>query len=164
MPLIAIDLDDDTLGSATEARRAEWNLAIAELLRRHVFDFPGVADAWRLRLERSEQALHVEARAESGDVLLRAAVSRDVLTQQVKEYVDVVRRMARDDGSLHPAQLEALDMGKKVIHDDAARALARALPELGADHETYRRLFTLVLSLRVDTTKLTGVYGHRPVR
>jgi len=164
VPLIAIDLDEETWSAASEARRAEWKLAIAELLRRNVFVFPGVADAWRLRLAPSEQALHVEARAETGETLLQSEVSRDVLTKQVKEYVDVVRRMAQDDGSLHPAQLEALDMGKKVVHDDAARALARALPELGADHETYRRLFTLVLALRVDTTKLTGVYGHRPVR
>ena len=164
MPLIAVDLDEDTWSAASEARRAEWKLTIAELLRRNVFVFPGVIDAWRLKLVSSEQALHMEARAETGELLLQSDVPRDALTKHVKEYVDVVRRMAQDDGSLHPAQLEALDMGKKVVHDDAARVLARVLPELGADHETYRRLFTLVLALRVDTTKLTGVYGHRPVR
>ncbi len=164
MPLLAIDVDDDTWDGASEARRAEWRLGIAELLRRHVFAFPGDAAAWRLRLAPSGQALHVEARAETGETLLDLVVARDVLTKQVNEYVDVVRRLGHDDGSLHPAQLEALDMGKKVIHDAAARALARALPELGADHETYRRLFTLALALRVDTTKLTGIYGHRPVR
>ena len=164
MPLMAIEIEEGTWSETPEPRRAEWRLAIAELVRRNVFVFPGVADAWRLRLAPGEQAVHLEARSEEGASLLALRLSREVLSRQVKEYVDVVRRMAQDDGSLHPAQLEALDMGKKVVHDDAARTLARALPELGADHETYRRLFTLLLALRVDTTKLTGVYGHRPVR
>ena len=55
-------------------------------------------------------------------------------------------------------------MAKKVTHDKAGRALKRHLRDLRMDHPTARRLFTLLVSLRVDTTRLTGVYGHRRIR
>ena len=59
---------------------------------------------------------------------------------------------------------KALDMAKKVTHDRVGRLLKRELRGLGFDLETSRRLFTLLLSLRVDTTKLPGVHGHRTIR
>jgi hypothetical protein len=55
-------------------------------------------------------------------------------------------------------------MAKKVTHDDAGRKLQRLCRPLGADHDTCRRLFSLLLALRVDTTRLTGIHGHRPIR
>jgi len=55
----------------------------------------------------------------------------------------------------------AFDMAKKVVHDAGAKTLARALPELARDHETYRRLFSLLLAVVVDVTKLPGAIAHR---
>jgi len=55
-------------------------------------------------------------------------------------------------------------MAKKVTHDRAGRVLKRELRDFGFDLETSRRLFTLLLSLRVDTTRLVGIYGHRRIR
>ncbi|MBW2223750.1 MAG: UPF0262 family protein [Deltaproteobacteria bacterium] len=60
--------------------------------------------------------------------------------------------------------MEALDMAKKVTHDRAGRVLKRELRDVGFDLETSRRLFTLLLSLRVDTTRLVGIHGHRTIR
>jgi uncharacterized protein (UPF0262 family) len=60
--------------------------------------------------------------------------------------------------------MEALDMAKKVTHDRAGRVLKRELRDFGFDLETSRRLFTLLLSLRVDTTRLVGIHGHRRIR
>ena len=62
------------------------------------------------------------------------------------------------------ARLEALDMAKKVTHDKAGRMIRRLAPDLGLDLETARRLFSLLFSLRVDTTKLLGAHGHRTAR
>ena len=56
--------------------------------------------------------------------------------------------------------MHTLDMAKKVVHDAGAKTLAHALPKLARNHEGYRRLFTLVLSLLVDVTTLAGA-GHR---
>ncbi|MBW1831057.1 MAG: UPF0262 family protein, partial [Deltaproteobacteria bacterium] len=79
----------------------------------------------------------------------------------ITEYIDIVRQIADADGV---NQMEALDMAKKVTHDRAGRVLKRELRDVGFDLETSRRLFTLLLSLRVDTTRLVGIHGHRTIR
>ena len=89
---------------------------------------------------------------------------RAALTQHITEYVDIVRQIARVDEGRGSARVEALDMAKKLAHDSAARTLRRHLKAFETNHETCRRLWTLLLALRVDTTRLTGVRGHRPVR
>jgi uncharacterized protein (UPF0262 family) len=60
--------------------------------------------------------------------------------------------------------MEALDMAKKVIHDRAGRVLKRELREVGVDLDTARRLFSLLLGLKVDTTRLPGLRGHQTLR
>jgi uncharacterized protein (UPF0262 family) len=47
-------------------------------------------------------------------------------------------------------RLEAVDMGRRGMHDDAARLLIdRLLAHIEVDHETARRLFTLVCALHL---------------
>ncbi len=89
------------------------------------------------------------------------AIPHELLSAHITEYIDIVRQIADADGV---NQMEALDMAKKVTHDRAGRVLKRALRDVGFDLETSRRLFTLLLSLRVDTTRLVGIHGHRPIR
>jgi hypothetical protein len=51
-------------------------------------------------------------------------------------------------------------MAKKVVHDKAARLLGEELAALAGEHEGYRRLFSLVVSLFVDTTRLPLTHRH----
>ena len=47
-----------------------------------------------------------------------------------------------------PAQIEAVDMGRRGLHNEGAELLkARLEGKVGIDHETARRLFTLVCAL-----------------
>ena len=112
----------------------------------------------------SEQAIVLRLLDESGSTLAQERIPRDALATLVTEYVDIVRQIAKDDASGGLARLEALDMAKKVVHDRAAQMLQHACEGFGMDHATARRLFTLLLGLRVDTTRLVGVHGHRRVR
>jgi uncharacterized protein (UPF0262 family) len=75
-----------------------------------------------------------------------------------------VRELARADVQGGLARLEALDVAKKVTHDKAGRLLQRRCVDLEIDHPTARRLFSLLFALRVDTTRLHGVHGHRRIR
>ena len=97
-----------------------------------------------------------------GEASMRADVH--ALAELVHEYVDVVRELARADVQGGLARLEALDMAKKVTHDKAGRLLQRRCVDLEIDHPTARRLFSLLFALRVDTTRLHGVHGHRRIR
>jgi len=117
-----------------------------------------------LRIERSEQAFTLVGTDEVGETLETISVPFDKIADHVHEYVDVVRQMAKAAPTGSLARLEALDMAKKVCHDRAGRTIERACRKLGVDHPTGRRLFTLLVTLKVDTTRLVGVHGHRRIR
>lgn len=77
----------------------------------------------------------------------------------IKEYTDLIKKLA--GGDMMEVHFEALDMAKRVVHDAGARKLAVLLPGVGSNFETNRRLFSLVVSLTVDTTRLGPYPGHR---
>jgi len=148
-----VRIDDRTWDDATEARRLEWSAIIREMLQ------PGemvVAEGVEsLRIAMTEQGFTLAT--ELGEV----DVPKERLTDLVTEYVDVVRQIER---ATTVSRIEALDMAKKVTHDKAGRLLKRLCRPFGFDHPSARRLFTLLLAVRVDTTRLVGVHGHRRIR
>ena len=158
MPLDAVVLDHDTLQRGSEAQRDDWNANIRALLDQAVCDIAGPAT---LRVTPTEQQFVLRFEGPEGEEIFTTALHHDLLRDQIADYLDIVRQIASAD-SLN--QMEALDMAKKVTHDRAGRILKRALRRVGFDLEASRRLFTLLLSLKVDTTRLPGVYGHRRSR
>jgi len=51
-----------------------------------------------------------------------------------------------------PTQIEAIDMGRRGLHNEAAEVLQEALAgTIAVDLETARRLFTLICALHVRT-------------
>ncbi|MEM9864566.1 MAG: UPF0262 family protein [Myxococcota bacterium] len=159
--LESIRIDERTWEGGSEARRLEWMAAIRELLD------PGEAmvhpELKRLVITMTQQAFTLEGFTSAGP-LADVEITHDGLESLIHEYVDTVREIARADRSGGVKRLEALDMAKKVTHDKAGRFLERRCRPFQFDHPTARRLFTLLLGLRVDTTRLVGVHGHRRVR
>lgn len=163
MSIRHIVIDERTWHDADDARRNEWRRSIENLLDEpELMSFPG--EAHTLQVAVSGQATTLWLEDAAGQRLASAVIPRSALSEHVTEYVDIVRQLdAAEDAGFGP-RVEALDMAKKVAHDDAAKTLEKLCEPLGVDHETARRLWTLLLTLRVDTTRLTGVRGHRPVR
>lgn len=151
-------LDDATLQRGSEAQRTEWETNIRELLAEASCELEEDAT---LRIAVGEQQFSLSFEQTEGGSLGVVRVDYALLSELVTDYLDIVRQMTTA-GSLN--QMEALDMAKKVTHDKAGRLLKRQLRELGFDLDTSRRLFTLLLSLKVDTTRLPGVSAHRRVR
>jgi uncharacterized protein (UPF0262 family) len=162
MPLADVRIDEQTWEEATHERRLEWGANIRELV--DAADVAMREDAARLTVTVTQQHFLLELEDAAATVVATIDIPHDELADVVREYVDVVRQIASTDGPGGLTRLEALDMAKKVTHDRAGRLLKRRCRALGIDHATARRLFTLLLSLRVDTTRLVGVHGHRRVR
>ncbi len=162
MGLTEVRIDEETWAAAPEPRRQEWLAAAAGLTdpSRSVLR----EGARALHVAVSEQAFALSLRDASGHELAAVTLPHDLLAEHITEYVDIVRQIAKDDATGGLARLEALDMAKKVVHDRAAETLRARCAEFGMDHATARRLFTLLLGLRVDTTRLVGIHGHRRVR
>ncbi|MAQ19500.1 MAG: hypothetical protein CMN30_32455 [Sandaracinus sp.] len=162
MPLREVRIDERTWAEAHEHRRREWEVTIRELTT------PGEAvlreDGERLDVSQTQQGVELALFDGDGKQLAEVAIPHDRLGDLVTQYVDIVREIARADAMGGLKRLEALDMAKRVTHDDAGRFLERRCRPFGIDHPTGRRLFTLLLALKVDTTRLIGVHGHRRVR
>ena len=67
----------------------------------------------------------------------------------VKDYVIICESYHSAIRTASPSQIEAIDMGRRGLHNEAAEVLQDALNErFDIDLETARRLFTLVCALQ----------------
>ena len=155
MPLQGVVLDERLAERGSDAQRADWETNVRELVANASckVDEPAV-----LHIGLAERGFELELVTPNSGSVGKTTVEHEQLSSHIDEYLDIVRQMTSAD-SLN--QMEALDMAKKVTHDRAGRVLKRALRDYGFDLETSRRLFTLLLSLKVDTTRLVGLRGHR---
>ncbi len=145
-----IDLHPSLLAAASPPRIEDWRLAVHAL----------VEDAEPA----DEAALSLFVDVDPGGLLLvwlraGAAIARTStpdhdLARHLEEYGSICQRLASLDEDSGGQRLEALDMAKKLAHDDAARTLRALCEPVELDHAVWRRLFTLVFALRVDTTAL----------
>ncbi len=66
----------------------------------------------------------------------------------VKDYFTLCESYYEAIKRLSPSQIEAIDMGRRALHDEGADKLQQALAaHVELDHDTARRLFTLLCVL-----------------
>ncbi len=149
-------LDEDLWTRGSFLRRAEWRANIDDLVHDARLSHTYAGYYVLVKLDAASTVL--EFLDEEGEVRETVSVPHALTEKILAEYLKIIGRM--DNEAHETGKLEALDMGKKVVHDDAARALQRAFPALAEDHATYRKLFSLLVSLQVDTTKLIHARAH----
>lgn len=157
-----IQIDEATWLGAPRARQLEWEIEIRDLV-----DDPELVmgeDIARLLVTLGPQGYSLAAFKEDRSAVAEVFVPHDALRSHIQDYVHVVRQMERVEQGMASARLEVLDMAKKVTHDSAGRTLRRLCRPLSIDLQTGRRLFSLLFSLRVDTSELSTVRAHRPIR
>ena len=70
------------------------------------------------------------------------------LRQVIKDYAQICEAYYDAVKKLPPAQIEAIDMGRRGIHDEGGRLLQERLEnKINLDKLTARRLFTLICVL-----------------
>lgn len=155
MSVREIRLHDDLWETATPLRRQEWRTLIADLL-----DAEDIAPhAERIVVAADGNSIRI--RLHKAGATEELVLPEHVLVPHIEEYIAIVRKMVEQD--IPAARIEALDMAKKVVHDRAARALASHAPLLARGHEAFRRLFSLLVALRVDTTNLPAAHRHAQI-
>jgi uncharacterized protein (UPF0262 family) len=162
MALRELRLHEPFWEAATPLRRMEWRTAIEDLVAEGRFH-ERIDGTYVLVIPGTSEFV-LEFLDEEGEVLERTTIHLDTVAPSIAEYVDVIRRLDQvdQDGVRRDlTHIESLDMAKKVVHDKAARELSRAQPDLALDLATYRRLFTLLFTAHVDTTRMVHARGHR---
>ena len=156
MTIRDIRIQEDLWERASLLRRAEWRATIDDLLHdgRLSQKYTGHFVLAKLHADTTE----FEFLDDEGEVRETVIFPHAATASLLGEYLQIIGRL---DAEAHETgRLEALDMGKKVVHDAAARALQRAVPDLAENHATYRKLFSFLMALQVDTTKLIHARAH----
>lgn len=157
MAIAILRIDDRLWDHAPQLRRDDWRTSIVDLLDDTKL---GGEDDHTLHVSIADDGVVLVTFDEGGAVVETRIVAHQKLRPHVDEYLLIIRRMQSEHASESSSKMQALDMAKKVVHDGGAKTLAAELDGFAPDHETYRRLFTLLLSVIVDVTKL-GAGAHR---
>jgi hypothetical protein len=150
-------IDEASWEAATPLRREEWRTLTTDLLRLGTpFGALLASEDDDVVLRPDPTGFHFIVGGNGGQTF---TIGRGDLSRLIDEYIAVIRRLS--DDSLQESQIEALDMAKKVVHDDAARRIGSLVPELSSDVELLRRTFSLLVALAIDTTRLERAHRHR---
>lgn len=146
--LRSVAIDEASLGGATRDGEHERQVAVADLLEHNRFQ-PVDADGgpYDLRLSLIDGRLCLDISGE-GFEPRRHLLSLTPLRGLVRDYLLICDSYSDAIRNSTPAQVEALDMGRRGLHNEAAEHLRQRLDgKVETDLDTARRLFTLVCAL-----------------
>ncbi|MFC0804447.1 UPF0262 family protein [Ensifer sp. P24N7] len=146
--LYDVSLDGSLSGRKSHLER-EQAIAVDDLLEYNTFVPVGhEGGPYRLSLALADERLALHISTENGAHVVRHSLSLTSFRRLFKDYFLICE--SYDDALTHPnaQRLEAIDRGRRVIHDDASDLLrARLAPKVAVDKSTARRLFTLIYAL-----------------
>jgi uncharacterized protein (UPF0262 family) len=148
--LIAVELDEASIRRGGPDVEHERAAAIHDLLEGNGFTPAGQPPGtYRLRLAIQEGRL-VFAVADAGDRdVVTHILSLSPLRKVMRDYFLVCDSYYAAIRSSTPQQIEAIDMGRRGLHDEGAAILRQRLEgKITVDTETARRLFTLICAFQ----------------
>jgi Uncharacterized protein conserved in bacteria len=136
------------LSAAVEHER---KAALFDLLEDNRFDLKGgFSGPYILHLANDGERLHFTICNELDLQLLRFSLPMGVLRGVIREYFLICETYFNAIKNLTPSRIEAIDMGRRGLHNDGAELLREQLAEkVDIDKDTARRLFTLVCVLQI---------------
>ena len=147
--LVGVTLDEASLGRGAPDQEHERAIAIYDLIERNSFALPEFdGGPYAVHLALVERRLAFEVRSADGAALVTHHLSLTPLKRLIKDYEMVCESYYAAIRTATPAQIEAIDMGRRGLHDEAAGILAERLAnKVEVDFDTARRLFTLIYAL-----------------
>jgi uncharacterized protein (UPF0262 family) len=146
--LIAVTLDDASFGRASPDIEHERAVAIYDLVEESSFALADHTGPYKLVLRLVDQRLVFDVRAADDAPLVAHALSLTPFRRVVKDYFMICDSYRTAIRSALPSRIEAIDMGRRGIHNEGSEILrARLKGKVDLDLDTARRLFTLICVL-----------------
>lgn len=146
--LVAIKLDEASITRGNASIEHEREVAIYDIIDANTFEVEGREGPFTLKLAIIGDRLHfiVDTEPASGEYTLMLSLSP--LKRVMKDYFIVCDSYYQAIRSAPPSRIQAIDMGRRGLHDEGSRLLAERLKgKVTVDHDTARRLFTLICAL-----------------
>ena len=149
--MVGIFLDERSVVSRSAQVDHERKVAIYDLIQENSFklagDFPG---PYNLYLSIAENRLIFDVRDTGDNELTRFVQPLSSLRAVIKDYFMVCDSYYRAIKISTPSKIEAIDMGRRSLHNEGAKILQERLAQkVEIDTHTARRLFTLICVLHI---------------
>src|SRR3954471_18085684 len=147
--IVAVTLDEESIGRSGPDIEHERAIAIYDLIEENVFAPEGAGEGpFTLHLGITGNRLMFDIRREDGSAVVAHLLSLTPFRRIVKDYFMICDSYYQAIRTATPDKIEAIDMGRRGIHDEGSRTLMDRLKgKVTVDFETARRLFTLICVL-----------------
>jgi uncharacterized protein (UPF0262 family) len=147
--LVKVSLDDSSMAAASRDAEHERAIAIYDLIEENSFAPLGHdGGPYCLALQMVENRLVFDIRTEGGDPVIAHHLSLSPFRRLVKDYFLVCETYYQAIRTASPSQIEAIDMGRRALHNEGSELLQERLKDkIAMDFDTARRLFTLLAVL-----------------
>jgi uncharacterized protein (UPF0262 family) len=147
--LAAVTLDEASLGSSNDDVERERRVAIYDLIEDNKFRPLGHdGGPYSLQLGISGNRIVFDIRLTDGSPVIAHMLSLAPFSRIVKDYFVVCDSYYAAIRTATPDRIEALDMGRRALHDEGSRIVMERLKrKVEMDIGTARRLFTLITVL-----------------
>lgn len=150
--IIDIVLDEESVARRSPEVEHERAVALFDLLEENDFALVGAPGPYRLRIAIFEQRLVFDVRDAHDNKLRDIVLSLTPFRKVVKDYFLVCESYYAAIKKLSPSQIEALDMGRRGLHNEGSELLRERLAgKIEIDSGTARRLFTLICALHITS-------------
>jgi len=147
--LVAVTLDEASIGRSGSDVEHERAVAIYDLLEENVFaPLDDDNGPYSLHLSIADNRLVFDIRAADSTPVMAHLLSLSPFRRIVKDYFMICDSYYDAIRTATPERIEALDMGRRGLHDEGSRILQERLRrKVKTDFSTARRLFTLICVL-----------------
>ncbi len=149
--IVDITLDEKSVARRSAEVEHERAVALFDLLEDNDFALVGgEAGPYKLRVGIFENRLVFGVHAADDRKLRDIVLSLTPFRKVVKDYFLICESYYAAIKKLGPTQIEALDMGRRGLHNEGSELLQERLKgKIDVDHDTARRLFTLICALHI---------------
>ncbi|BBK42412.1 UPF0262 protein [Allostella vacuolata] len=146
-----VTLDEHTVLRRNPDVEHERAVALFDLVEENRFRLVDGPDGpYHLHLAIAESRLRLLVRDERDEPLVDILVPLLPFRRIVRDYFLICESYYAAIRRSSPSQIEAIDMGRRALHDEGSTLLRERLADrVAIDHGTARRLFTLVCVLHI---------------
>ncbi len=147
--LIEVTLDEASIGRNTPDIEHEREVAIFDLLEENTFQLEGAYQGpYTLHLSIVENRLVFGVGDEKKEPVTTFILSLSPFRRIIKDYFLICASYFDAIKSAPPSQIEAIDMGRRGLHNEGSQLLMERLKgKVDVDFDTARRIFTLICAL-----------------
>jgi len=150
--IVHVVLDEKSVVRRRPEVEHERAVAIYDLLEENHFVSTEYAEQgpFNLHLGIEDNRLIFDIRTQDGVPLTRVPLPLSPFRSIVKDYFMVCENYYNAIKRSTPSQIEAIDMGRRGLHNEGSALLRERLDgRVTMDHDTARRLFTLICVLHI---------------